>query len=166
MSTTLPYDELKQEIIKELQKYPIGVLATSEGNHVTARQMMLIADGLKISCFTFTTLRKFKQMSANKNVALAINNIQVEGQATFKGHTSNPKNKDFLIKFEKIQPEIYKIYSEVCLDPKTPAEVIEISPRRIALYTGIYPDSKIDVLDTDKKMAVIFFRLYGNPKIF
>jgi general stress protein 26 len=60
MSTTLSYIELEQEILQELKKYSIGVLATSEGNNVTARSMMLLADGMKISCFTFTTTRKFR----------------------------------------------------------------------------------------------------------
>jgi len=154
MSTTLSYDELEKEIIQELKKNTIGVLATSEGNNVTARHMMLISDGLKISCFTFTTTRKFKQISANKNVALAINNIQIEGMATLKGHTSDPKNVSFLKAFEKLQPEIYKMYCDVCLDPESPAELIEIYPKRIAIYTGGYPDSKMDVLNTDKKTAI------------
>ena len=154
MSTTLSYDELKEEIIQELKKYPIGVLATSEGNYVTARHMMLIADGLKISCFTFTTTRKFKQISANKNVALVANNIQIDGVVTLKGHTNDPKNKYFLEAFEKLQPEIYKMYREVCLDPKSNAELIEISPKRIAIFRGGYPDSKTDVLNIENKTAV------------
>ena len=154
MSTTLSYNELKEEIIQELIKYSIGVLATSEGDHVTARQMMLISDGLRISCFTFTTTRKFKQISANKNVALAINNIQVEGEASFKGHTRVPENESFLKAFEKLQPEVYKMYRDVCINPETPVELIEISPKRIAMFTGGYPNSKTDVLNTDKKTAI------------
>lgn len=154
MSTTLSYNELEQEIIQELKKYTIGVLATAEGNNVTTRSMMLLPHGLKISCFTFTTTRKFKQILANKNVALAINNIQIEGIATLKGHTSDPQNVSFLEAFKKLQPEIYKMYCDVCLDPKSPAELIEIYPKRIALYTGGYPDSKMDVLITDKKAAI------------
>jgi hypothetical protein len=70
MSTQLSYDDLKQEMIQELQKYTHGVLATSDGNLVTARQMMLIPNGLTISCLTGNYSRKFKQISANKNVAL------------------------------------------------------------------------------------------------
>jgi hypothetical protein len=124
---------------------------------VTARQMMLIPDGLTISCFTFTSTRKFKQISANRNIALAMNNIQIEGVATLKGHTSDSKNGGFLKAFEELQPEVYKMYRDVCLDPKTPVQLIEISPKRIAVFTGVFPNSHIDVLDTENKTAIRYF---------
>ena len=46
--TTISYDELKQEFTQQLQKTEHGVLATSDGNYVTAREMMLLSDGIKI----------------------------------------------------------------------------------------------------------------------
>ena len=155
MSTQLSYDDLKQEIIPELQKYTHGVLASSDGSLVTARQMMLIPDELKISCFTFINSRKIKQILANKNVALAINNIQIEGVATLKGRTSDPKNKSFLKAFEKLRAESYKRWRDRCLDPKTPLQLIEISPRRIAVYvTTKAPTPYHNVLNIDKKTAI------------
>lgn len=153
MSETLVYDDLKQEIEQELLKNTVGVLATSKGDSVSARHMSLFPDGLTISCFTFDSSRKFKQISANKNVALAIGNIQIEGIATLKGRTSDPANAGFLKTFEKFQPDIYKLYSDMCLAPETPAQLIEISPKWIAVFTGM-PDAHIDVLNTDKKTAL------------
>ena len=154
MSTQLSYDDLKQEIIQALQKNIIGTLATSDGNFVTARQVMIISEGLTFFCFTGSETRKFKQISANKNVALAINNIQIDGVATLKGHTSNPKNKGFLIAFEKISLEGYNFWRDKCLDPKTTLQLIKISPKRIAAYIPKPPAVYLDVLNIDKKTAI------------
>ncbi|GAI79232.1 unnamed protein product, partial [marine sediment metagenome] len=65
--TTISYDELKQEFTQQLQKTEHGVLATSDGNYVTAREMMILSDGIKIWCFTGENSRKFKQMQAMKS---------------------------------------------------------------------------------------------------
>ena len=154
MSAQLSYDDLKQEIIQALQKNIIGTLATSDGNFVTARQVMIISEGLTIFCFTGSETRKFKQISANNNVALAINNIQIDGVATLKGHTSNPKNKGFLIAFEKISLEGYNFWRDKCLDPKTTLQLIKISPKRIAAYIPKPQAVYLDVLNVDKKTAI------------
>jgi len=157
MSTTvLPYEELKQEALREIQRNHFGVLATAEGNYVTARTIMLIYDGLKISFTTPTWTRKFKQISANKNVALAINNIQIEGVASIKGRTSDPENAWFLKALEELSPEIYKLYRDVCKEPNTAYRVIEITPKRIALFYGP-PDGHLDVINIDEQTALRYY---------
>ncbi|MBN1320701.1 MAG: pyridoxamine 5'-phosphate oxidase family protein [Thermoleophilia bacterium] len=62
----MSYDDLQQEIVQELQKHKVGVLATAEGNSVTARSMSLIFDGLTSSCFTNAHSRKARQIAANE----------------------------------------------------------------------------------------------------
>ena len=159
MSTTnLDYEELKQEALKQLQRNKLGVLATAEGNFVTARTIMLIYDGLKILFFTPTWTRKFKQISANYNVALAANNIQIEGVASIKGRTSDAENVRFLKAFEELYPEVYQGYRDELMNPEMPWQVIEIAPKRIALFSGL-PDRHLDVLDIVKKNAT---RYYGR----
>ena len=151
--TTLDYEELKQEIIQQLEKSRFGVLATAEGNFVTARQMMLICDGLKVSLLTTNWNRKYKQISANKNVALAINNIQIEGVASIKGRTSDPENAGFLKAFEELFPELYKLYRDFCNEPDTIYHVIEVIPTRIALFYG-GPEVHLDVLNVGENSAI------------
>ena len=73
MPTTLSYEEVKQTVQQQLQQNPIGVLATTEGNNVTARYVMLLSNGLKVSFFTLVTSRKFKQIESNKKVAIVYN---------------------------------------------------------------------------------------------
>lgn len=73
--TKLDYEELKQDILQQLEKSRVAVLATAEGDFVTARQMTLISDGLTIYFMTFTFTRKYKQILVNPNVAVAMGNM-------------------------------------------------------------------------------------------
>ena len=148
--TNLNYEELKQKIVKQLERSGLGVLATAEGDFVTARQVMIICNGLKISFFTSYSTRKFKQISANKKVALAFNNIQIEGVASIKGRTSDKDNIWFLKIFEEMAPEEYKKYRDECLDPKTPHRLIEVTPERIAVFSMA---RELDVLYIPEKKA-------------
>jgi general stress protein 26 len=160
--TNLDYEELKQEALRQIQRNPLGVLATAEGNSVTARTIMLIYDGLKILFFTPTWTRKFKQISANKNVSLALNNIQIDGVASIKGHTSNNENTWLLKALEKLAPEMYKGYRDELMNPEMPWQVIEIAPKRIALFSGL-PDRHLDVLDIIEKTAIRYYGREGFP---
>lgn len=152
----MDYDDFKNEIIQELEKSRFGVLATTKGDFVTARSIMLICDGLKISFFTTSWSRKYKQILVNKNVALAINRIQIEGEAIIKGRTSDLENAGFLKAFEKLHPELYLAYRDYCKEPDTVYQVIDVIPKRRALFHGS-PETQIshfDVLNTEEKTAI------------
>ena len=149
--TQLDYEALKQRVQKQLGKHRHGVLATAEGDFVTARQMMLICDGLTITFITTTTTRKYKQILANPNVAVAIGNMQIEGVASIRGRTSDSDNAWFLKVFEEMEPEVYEGHRDECLDPETPWRVIEIAPKRIALFVA--PENHLDVLNVGEKTA-------------
>ena len=150
--TQLNYEELEQKIIQQLEKSKAGVLATAEGDFVTARQMMIICDGLMISFTTTATSRKYQQIMANPNVAVAFGNMQIEGVASIKGSTSDNENAGFLKSFEEIEPEVYETHRDMCLDPDTPWRVIEIAPKRIALFFG--SPYHLDVLNVSEKTAI------------
>jgi general stress protein 26 len=158
--TQLNYEELKQQVQQRLNKSRYGVLATAEGDFVTARQMMLVCDGLTVSFITTTTTRKYKQILVNPNVAVAIGNMQIEGVASVKGRTSDKENAGFLKAFEKIEPELYKNYRDMCLDPDTPWQVIEITPKRIALFNESQ-ESYLDVLHIKVKTAIRYYAMEG-----
>jgi len=149
--TQLDYEKLKQQVQKQLGKHKHGVLATAEGDFVTARQIMFICDGLTMTFITTNTTRKYKQIVVNPKVAVAIGNMQIEGVASIKGRTSDNDNAWFLKIFEEMEPDIYEGHRDECLNPETPWRVIEIAPKRIALFVS--PDNYLDVLDVDEKTA-------------
>ncbi len=78
------------------------VLSTSENDRVSSRMMSIVRiDG----AFYFQTdknLKKYRQLSANRNAALCIDNIQIEGLCDEVGHPlDNPA-------FCKVFQECYK----------------------------------------------------------
>ncbi len=149
--TKLDYEELQQQVQKQLGKHKHGVLATAEGDFVTARQIMFICDGLTLTFMTTITTRKYKQIVVNPKVAVATGNMQIEGVASIRGHTSDSDNAWFLKMFEEMEPDVYEGHRDECLNPETPWRVIEIAPKRIALFVS--PDNYLDVLDVGKKTA-------------
>jgi general stress protein 26 len=148
--TALNYEELEQQVEQRLNKSRYGVLATAEGDFVTARQMMFICNGLTITFITTITTRKYKQIEVNPNVAVSIGNMQIEGVASIRGRTSDNDNAWFLKTFEEIEPEVYEKHRDMCLDPETVWRLIEIAPKRIAIFA---PDSYLDVLNVNEKTA-------------
>jgi general stress protein 26 len=157
--TALNYEELEQQVEQRLNKSRYGVLATAEGDFVTARQIMLICDGLTITFMTTTTTRKYRQILSNPSVAVATGNMQIEGVASIRGRTSDNENAWFLKTFEEIEPEVYEKHRDMCLDPETVWRLIEIAPKRIALFA---PDNYLDVLNVDEKTAT---RYLGNELV-
>ena len=82
----LSYEDLKQEMIKEIQKHELVFLATSERELVTNRMVRLVSNGLSFFFLTNVNSRKYKQIMANPNVAIAAGGLQIEGMASLKGH--------------------------------------------------------------------------------
>ena len=85
------------------------VLSTSYQDKVTSRMMSIIVlDG----CFYFQTdraFRKYDQMKKNPNVALCIDNFQIEGVCVELGHPS--ENPDFCKEYEKSFKNSYDRYT-------------------------------------------------------
>ena len=85
------------------------VLSTSYQDKVTSRMMSIIVlDG----CFYFQTdrtFRKYEQMKKNPNVALCIDNFQIEGVCRELGHPS--ENPDFCEEYEKSFKNSYDRYT-------------------------------------------------------
>jgi hypothetical protein len=89
-------------------------------------------------------------------------NMQIEGVASIKGHTSNNENTWLLKALAELAPEVYKGYRDELLDPEMPWQVIEIAPTRIALFSGP-PDRQLDVLDIIEKNAIRYYGREGFP---
>ncbi|MBQ6250617.1 MAG: pyridoxamine 5'-phosphate oxidase family protein [Ruminococcus sp.] len=75
-------DEFTEKLSTFLSDFGNGrtmVLSTSENDRVSSRMMSVVRIG---DCFYFQTdteLRKYRQLSVNRNAALCIDNIQIEG---------------------------------------------------------------------------------------
>lgn len=92
----LDYDVVKEDIFHALKDNLSIVLATSSNNRVTAREVYFASNGFTIYFITSKAYEKYKQIEKNSNVALCINNIQMEGVARIKGHPNLPENRDEL----------------------------------------------------------------------
>ena len=156
----LSYEQSKQRIINELQKHKTGVLATSDGNTVTAREMVFVYDGLMIYCRSEGLFKKFNQIESNPNVAIAAGNIQIEGVATIKGHPLEKTNARFVQLYKEQIPQAYEV---ACRDyfPRSDCRLIAILPKKITLYVGGPPAESIgytfsgyfDILNIEKQTA-------------
>jgi general stress protein 26 len=161
----LSYEDLKQEVISEIQKHERMVLATSEGEFVTARTMRCVPNGLNIYNLTNRNSRKYEQITANPKVALAYGNLQIEGVASLKGHPVDKENVRFIETFQEKQPDAYERWSQRGHFQNPDVMLIEVAPRRIALYKeGALPsESCIDVLDISNKKAYKLTRKGDRP---
>ena len=149
----LSFGELQATIVKDLQDRQLGVLATAQGTHVTARQMRLVPNGPKIYCFTYLGDRKHKQIAANPNVAMSAGNIQIEGVPSLKRHPLAAENADFIQVYGFSQPEnLQRSLDRNFGDPR--CIVLEINPTRVARYNqgnataGSWYVEILDVTDT------------------
>lgn len=85
------------------------VLSTSENNRVSSRMMSVVQISGEFYFQTDITMRKYHQISANGNVALCIDNIQIEGKCTEIGRPLD--NTLFCDVFQECFKGSYDAYS-------------------------------------------------------
>ena len=151
----LSYEKLKQEIMSDLVKHDLMVMATSDGEKVSARTVMTVFDKLTVYVGTKKNSRKYKQIEANQNVALASGRFQIEGIASLKGHPKDESNNAYLERFKEQQPERFKNQNSRGNFDNPSMRVIEIAPKRIAYYVQgpTAAESYIAILEPDEKRA-------------
>ena len=127
------YDESRERIAQEIRKYPHLYLATSEGEFVTVRRMGFVSEDLRIWFVTDKESRKYNQIAANLNVAIAGGDeLQIEGVASLKGHPMDEENSDYISAFRELRPELFEIVSRPGRNlQRKGTRVIEVNPRRI-----------------------------------
>ena len=104
----LDFEVKFKEIENILKKGKSIVLCTSNGNKVAARAVFYC---LFKGCIYFVTSKaynKCKQIDKNNNVALCIENIQIEGIASILGHATLEINNKIFEYIQKYCPEIYR----------------------------------------------------------
>ena len=147
---TLDFQTMKEQAFAQMKAAKQCVLATADGNTVTARLVGTVVLHDKLYLFTGSTSRKIKQITANPKVAMVTNNLQIEGTARLCGHPSEPQNQDYLAalkeSMEDLPPEIADVYLGLCADPNVPYVVVEVTPTRLQTYY-LPPEVHLDVID-------------------
>lgn len=100
-----------QELLSEFGKGRKMVLSTAENDKVSSRMMSVVQiDGL-FYFQTDMTLNKYRQIASNHNVALCIDNIQIEGVCAEIGHPL--KNAAFCECFKECFKGSYDAYTSL-----------------------------------------------------
>ena len=80
------FSEKLEQFFKDFGKGRKMVLSTSENDRVSSRMMSVVQINGDFYFQTDTELRKYHQLSVNRNAALCIDNIQIEGICSELGH--------------------------------------------------------------------------------
>lgn len=104
---SLPFEAKKREIVAFLEstENAIMALATSAGDRVLVRMILVTCDGLDVYFFTWGGSRKCGQIRANPRVALCKDRVQIEGTAEILGGLFDPSNAAIRRLFEERFPE-------------------------------------------------------------
>jgi general stress protein 26 len=163
------YQELKDKAVNELEKHQLVVLATTDGEKVSARTILRISNGLTLYCLTGQYTRKYKQAAMNPAVAIAYGNLQIEGQAHAKGHPLDSENSAFIEAYKTQYPEYYERSKKIHFN-RPNMGLLKIKPSRVSLYNSANveagTESFIEILDVDNKEAHKVFRSsagYDSP---
>ncbi|MEG0234698.1 pyridoxamine 5'-phosphate oxidase family protein [Cetobacterium sp.] len=122
------YEKKLSELFRTIGKVRKVVLSTSYDNRVTSRMMSFVIFDNKFYCQTDKTFLKYQQIKSNPNVALCIDNIQIEGIAKNIGKPL--ENKKFISLFKQYYKTSYEIYS--FLENEI---LLEIEPTFIGVWT-------------------------------
>ena len=106
----LDYERKKEEIIKYLEsdENDTMVLATSSGNRVLARNVLIFSKGLELYFFTWGHSRKCQQIEENPHIALCKDDMKIEGLAAIVGGLTEEKNKEYQDFMRSRNPESIK----------------------------------------------------------
>lgn len=144
----IDYSKLEKETFEYLDKNKHIVLATCLEDEPTARTVSYIVLDNKIYFQTDINFDKCIQIESNENVALCIENYQIEGKAKILEHPFNEKNKKFLDKFKNIHKSSFNKYSS--LESEV---VIEIEPIFITIWKYIDDKAYREYLNISDKVA-------------
>lgn len=81
-------------MIHTLENSKSNILAICSNNRVTARDVYFASNDFSIYFVTSKAYEKYKQIQKNKNVALCLGNIQIEGIAIIKGYPNLVENEN------------------------------------------------------------------------
>lgn len=103
------FSEKIKAFMEEFGKGRKMVLSTAEDGIVSSRMMSVVRIGGEFYFQTDITMKKYRQLSANENAALCIDNIQIEGRCAEIGRPLD--NEDFCRVFRECFRGSFDAYS-------------------------------------------------------
>ena len=156
------YEQKLKEFFSSLGEYQIMSLATSAEYRVTVRSMSFIIADRKFYCQTDKHFLKYKQILENPQVAISINNIQIEGICKEFGHPLLESNIFFSESYKRYYKDSFKKYTHL-----KDEVLLEIQPTLISVWN--YEDDKAfqEILDFgETSIPKKFLQLFVMSGIF
>lgn len=144
----LDFEETKNKFFNKIGKNKIMVLSTTDGEKVSARNMSIIIDEEKFYFQTDIEFNKYKDIERNKNVALCVDNIQVEAEVTKISSINDEDVKNFKSLFKEHNTNSYNAYSKLMGN-----RVFEVTPKIISLYKYEGNNVYREFIDFERKIA-------------
>jgi len=146
----LDYASVRHEKIKFLGDHMLAVLATSADNRVTARTVDYASKGLDIYFLSWEHHTKCAQIKANPNVALCIDNVQIEGLAKVLGNPLDTKNSKAADIYRSKLPCIFGDFAS-----RPGMVIVKVVPHLIITYAKNGSRRYWECLDLMKNTAYI-----------
>lgn len=139
---------LKIEKILNNAKFVVLATANKEGI-VSASQMCVINDGLKVYFQTDSKFEKVKNISENPHVAINFGSTYFKGKASLIGHPT--KNIDYVEKLKVKYPWTYKNYTNLPSEMLIEVELTECRIWGIDNSKNVHQEETIQVIDLINK---------------
>jgi general stress protein 26 len=127
--TVIDFRQVMDYVWNKVENKKIAVLSTAADNRVTSRPMSFIRLGNELYFQTDERFLKIGQIKKNKNVAVCLENIQMEAEAEIRGHSSLPVNREFVEKYKQEHPGSYEAYTK-----SRHQVVVRLVPKLITLW--------------------------------
>ncbi len=137
------FEVIKNEILTVFAENKGMILATSLDDRVTARHVSYVNDDLDIYFTSWNHNKKVVQMKSNPNVAICLNNIQIEGKAEVLSSVFEEKYKRiadlFRTKFSAIWLDRFSHIKELIL--------VKVAPEKIVKFETIHKRFQLQNID-------------------
>ncbi|AIY83592.1 pyridoxamine 5'-phosphate oxidase family protein [Clostridium baratii str. Sullivan] len=124
------------------------VLSTTNNETVSSRNMSIIINNNKFYFQTALEFRKCEDIKKNKNVALCLNNIQIEGKVTNIFSLYDDEAKDFKNLYKEHNKSSYDAYSKLMGN-----RIFEVTPTKISTYNYDGDDVYLEFIDFINKTS-------------
>lgn len=138
------YHNEMELISRELTNSSVMVLATSASNKVTVRSICTIYNNGSIYFQTDKNMEKCRQIKVNKNVALTVGYIQIEGEASIVGAWD--RHLDLLNQYIKKHKQSYERYKNLPTEIVVKVDITKVKKwsyvDNVPYVIEIYPQDK------------------------
>ena len=145
----LNYQKKKKEFIDFIQskENAVMVLATSCDNHVLARKVLVVSDGINLYFFTWKSSRKCIQIQKNPRVAFCKDKINVEGIAEVIGCFNEKEVKKYLNLFKQKFPGVIEKWEQ-----RPNMVIVRVKPTFVTIG-GSDVTPSLDFIDLEKEIS-------------